>query len=110
MNVPLAFVCGFVLGIGVSLFFRALNLFIPWLRAFTSGAPVSLTSIIGMTFRGNSPRQLIDALIILKQRGREAVTIAEIERFYLASGSNIPDSLTLAERWDAENTKQESGR
>jgi uncharacterized protein YqfA (UPF0365 family) len=67
----------------------------PWLRAFMAGAPVSILSIIGMRLRGNPPGLLIDTLLALKFRGK-TVSIADVERVYLANKGQVHEPARLA--------------
>ena len=69
----------------------------PWVRAFTSGAPVSFLSILGMRLRGNPPSLLIDAYGTLKRAGVHA-TISEVELTYMDNRTRVrtsPDLVSL---------------
>lgn len=59
------------------------TLMLPWLRAFMSGAPVSMLHIVGMRIRGNPPGLMVDTLAALKHRGVDA-TMHIVESTYLA--------------------------
>lgn len=45
------------------------SLFYPWLRAFLSGAPISVIQLLGMRLRGVPPGLVVDALVTVVHRG-----------------------------------------
>jgi uncharacterized protein YqfA (UPF0365 family) len=62
-----------------------------WFQAFMSGADVSLTSLIGMTFRQVNPRIIVTAKVMAAQAGlnidrRSGASTARLEAHYLAGG------------------------
>ena len=95
-----SYVAGIFPGIMMSIFLYALYFFRndvfpePWLAARFAGAPVSIMQIIGMRFRGNPGRLLIDAYIVLIQAG-EKTTITEVESVYTANRNRPMDIDTL---------------
>jgi uncharacterized protein YqfA (UPF0365 family) len=54
-----------------------------WVRGLLGGVRVSILDVLGMRLRGNPVGLLVDALLVLKQRGIEA-SIAEVEATYIA--------------------------
>ncbi|HEX6960389.1 MAG TPA: hypothetical protein VF175_00870, partial [Lacipirellula sp.] len=61
------------------------------MKALTSGAPVSVHTLLGMVFRG-TPRSLaVDAYIQLQHRGSPA-TMKDVELAYLANHHRILNS------------------
>ena len=42
----------------------------PWMRAFMSGAPISLVQLIGMRLRGVPPNLVVDSVVTLVHRGQ----------------------------------------
>jgi uncharacterized protein YqfA (UPF0365 family) len=65
-----------------------------WIKAFMSGAPVSLFAVIGMLLRGNPRALLVDAYIQLNHRGSPA-TIADVELAYIANRHRVRTSHDL---------------
>jgi uncharacterized protein YqfA (UPF0365 family) len=62
-----------------------------WFQAFMSGADVSMTSLIGMTFRQVNPRIIVTAKVMAAQAGlsidrRTGISTARLEAHYLAGG------------------------
>jgi len=66
----------------------------PWMRAFMSGAPISLFDVVGMRLRGNPVTLLIDTYLMLKWKQIPA-TIAEVERCYMENRNIEPSSEEL---------------
>jgi uncharacterized protein YqfA (UPF0365 family) len=64
-----------------------------WLQAFMSGTQVSLMNLIGMSFRGISPRKVVRAKIMAVHAGAHVRT-RELESAYLA-GADL-EKVTLA--------------
>ena len=89
-----SYVGGIFGGIGMSIWLYSVYFFRndvfpePWLAARFAGAPVSIMQIMGMRFRGNPGRLLIDAYIVLMQAG-EKTTIAEVESVYTANKNKV---------------------
>jgi uncharacterized protein YqfA (UPF0365 family) len=67
-----------------------------WLRATTSGAPITLISVIGMRLRGSPPALVIDAYITLKRSGSPA-TISDVEGMYIDNRTRVRSSTDLVE-------------
>ncbi len=67
--------------------------FRPWIRAFTSGMPISVLNIVGMRFRRIEVNVVVDALIMARQAG-VAVSCRQMESAYL-QGVDL-EKLTLA--------------
>jgi uncharacterized protein YqfA (UPF0365 family) len=65
-----------------------------WIKAFMSGAPVSVFDLIGMTLRGHPRVLLVDAYIQLRHRGSPA-TIADVELTYIDKRHRIHNSRDL---------------
>ena len=83
------FVAAVIALVGVGLvFFFWLALFAPWVRSFTSGAPVSIASILGMRLRKTPPKLIIDAYVQLRHRN-SAATLADVEKQYLANRHRV---------------------
>jgi uncharacterized protein YqfA (UPF0365 family) len=62
-----------------------------WFQAFMSGADVSLTSLIGMTFRQVNTRTIVTAKVMAAQSGmnidrRSGISTSRLEAHYLAGG------------------------
>jgi uncharacterized protein YqfA (UPF0365 family) len=72
----------FVMGIVFIMFFRL------WLRAYFSGAGVSLFSLVGMAIRKVNPNVIVDSRIMAVKAGLQAST-DELETHYLASGNVV---------------------
>ena len=71
-----------VIGIVFIMFFRL------WLRAYFSGAGVSLFSLVGMAIRKVNPTVIVDSRIMAVKAGLQAST-DELETHYLASGNVV---------------------
>jgi uncharacterized protein YqfA (UPF0365 family) len=65
-----------------------------WVKAFMSGAPVSVFALIGMLLRGHPRALLVDAYIQLNHRGSPA-TIADVELAYLDKRHRVRNSHDL---------------
>ena len=65
----------------------------PWLQAFTSGVPISIIEIVGMTFRKTDVKAVLRALVMASQAGTP-LSRTEVERAYL-QGVDL-DKVTLA--------------
>ena len=65
-----------------------------WIKAFMSGAPVSVFALIGMLLRGNPRALLVDAYIQLTHRGSPA-TIADVELAYIEQRHRVRNSHDL---------------
>ena len=72
-------------------------LFVPWMRAFMSGAPVKIIQLLGMRLRGTPPALIVDALVMLVHRGfpHDPARSRLAESIYLAHRVRIltPDQL-----------------
>lgn len=75
----------------ISLLF--ISTFMPWLQAFTAGAPVSIVSIIGMRFRKIPASKVLRFRIMAKQAGVD-ISCNELEQAYL-QGVDL-EKVTLA--------------
>ena len=102
METIIAFVAGVFVGIGLTLLWKLFNVLLPWKKAFLSGARVSLVQIVGMRLRGNPVGLLVDAMIILVQRGHRDLRMSKVEQVYLAEGSRAQDALTLANQVETQ--------
>jgi len=67
-----------------------------WIRAYFSGAPVPLATLVGMRLRGTPSALLVDGLIASRKAGH-TVSIEIIESCYLANKHSIYDLKTLLE-------------
>lgn len=65
-------------------------LFWVWLSAKFSGSDISFGKVLAMSFRGNWPRLIVDAYVILVNSGQD-VTIDEVESIYIANKKRIDD-------------------
>ena len=74
------------------LFFSILRL---WVQALLLGVPASITDIIRMRLRRVPPFLIIHTAILLKEY-KVAVTVPEIEQFYLAHGAHTRNATELA--------------
>lgn len=70
-----------------------------WLRALTSGAPVTFRTLIGMRFRGIPAAPIVNNYITAVRAGLN-VTIAQLETHFLAGGNveQVVRALIAAER------------
>jgi uncharacterized protein YqfA (UPF0365 family) len=87
-NMLLLIVAGLAVIAALAFFVLAMTMFRPWMRAMMSGAPVMLTSILGMRLRGTPPNLVIDAYIQLRMRGHD-VELADVERLYIAQRQRV---------------------
>jgi uncharacterized protein YqfA (UPF0365 family) len=62
-----------------------------WIKAMTSGVPISLIRIIGMKLRGNPAELLIDTHIILTKQQNSA-TLDETEYTYMENRNRVRSS------------------
>jgi uncharacterized protein YqfA (UPF0365 family) len=71
----------------------------PWMRAFMSGAPVTLLQIIGMRLRGVPPYLIVDSVVTLVHRGHpfDRRLCYEAESLYLAQRGMIQSPEQLAD-------------
>ena len=76
-----------------------------WFQAFSSGAQVSLGSLVGMGFRQVRPTVIVTAKIMAKQAGLsirkpEGITTQRLEAHYLAGGDvmRVINAIIAAER------------
>ena len=71
----------------------------PWMRAFMSGAPISLVQLIGMRLRGVPPNLIVDSVVTLVHRGQpfERRLCYEAESLYLAQRGLIRSPEQLAD-------------
>ncbi|HUE74015.1 MAG TPA: flotillin-like FloA family protein [Pirellulaceae bacterium] len=71
----------------------------PWLRAFTSGAPISVVQLLGMRLRGVPPGLIVDALVTLVHRGlsHDPRRCGIAESIYLAQRGLIHSPEQLAD-------------
>jgi uncharacterized protein YqfA (UPF0365 family) len=67
-----------------------------WIKAITSGAPVSIFMLMGMLLRGTPRRLVVDAYIQLHHRGSPA-TIQDVELRYIANRHRIRSSGDLVD-------------
>jgi len=89
MNELYLALAAFVAGVGLILIFGLGLLFVrPWVRAFMSGAPIPIMSLLGMRLRGTPVRLLTDAYIQLRHRGSTA-TLADVEKLYIANRHRV---------------------
>ncbi|MCH9611880.1 MAG: hypothetical protein S4CHLAM102_03540 [Chlamydiia bacterium] len=57
-----------------------------WFRAFVSGAPISLFSLVGMSLRKVPSKHIVDAKICLTKAGIKEISFNDLETHYLAGG------------------------
>lgn len=94
---PIVFiVLGIIALIVLSVFLSFVNI---WVRAFTSGAHVSFTNLIGMKLRGIKPKTIVDARIQAERAGI-AMPTGPLEAHYLAGGNviNVCRALIAADK------------
>ena len=89
------FILGGVVVVLILMGLLFLKIFRPWLRAFLSGANVSMMQVAGMKLRGDPVDMLIDALISLRMDGYKEMRLVDVERSYAANKHRIPDVQTL---------------
>ncbi len=76
-------VCGII---GLIFFIILVNFFSLWLRAWLSGASVSLLSLVGMRLRRVNPMVIVDSRIMAVKAGLR-ISTEELEAHYLAGGN-----------------------
>ncbi len=76
-----------------------------WLQAFSSGADVTVLSLVGMGFRNVDPRIIVRAKIMATQAGldinrRTGISTKRLEAHYLAGGNvaNVVHAIIAAQR------------
>jgi uncharacterized protein YqfA (UPF0365 family) len=84
---------GIFLLLALAVLFMMVKVFAPWIRAFTSGVPLSVLQIIGMRLRKTDVQAVVRALIMANQAG-VPVPSADMERAYL-QGVDL-EKVTLA--------------
>lgn len=96
-----------VLGLGLVASLMLLNYGSLWFQAYMSGADVSFTSLIGMTFRQVPARMIVTAKIMAGQSGldtskRDGLTTSRLEAHYLAGGNvmQVVKAIIAAHRAD----------
>jgi uncharacterized protein YqfA (UPF0365 family) len=110
--------CLFVGLIGTIIFFKYFNL---WFQAYTTGASVSMSSLIAMSFRKVNARGIVEAKIMAKQAGLDTtndMTTRALEAHYLAGGNvkRVVQALIVAHRakidlnWDTAAAIDLAGR
>lgn len=72
----------------LALLFVFLSFLKLWVRAQTSGVPIHMLRIIGMTLRGNPAQLLIDAHILLSKEGVGS-SLDETEYLYIRNRNRI---------------------
>lgn len=105
MVVVLATVTLIMLAMAVFFF----SLFRPWLRAFLSGASISVVQLLGMRLRGVPPGLVVDALVTLVHRGHghDPRRSAVAESIYLSQRGLIHSSQQLADLVEKRLAKNE---
>lgn len=78
-------VVGIVLAVLVIIVFFAMVPFSIWFRALVSGAPISMTKLIGMRLRKIKIGMIVEAYITGKKAGLD-ININELETHYMAKG------------------------
>jgi uncharacterized protein YqfA (UPF0365 family) len=76
----------------------------PWLRAFLSGAPISVVQLVGMRLRGVPSGLIVDALVTLVHRGHvhDPRRCRIAESIYLAQRGLIGSPEQLADLVEKE--------
>ncbi len=108
----------FVLLVGAIIFFKFFNL---WFQAFTTGANISMWSLVFMSFRKVNARMIVEAKIMAKQAGLDTtneMTTRALEAHYLAGGNvkRVVQALIVAHRakidlnWDTAAAIDLAGR
>lgn len=108
----------FVLLVGAIIFFKFFNL---WFQAFTTGANISMWSLVFMSFRKVNARAIVEAKIMSKQAGLDTtndMTTRALEAHYLAGGNvkRVVQALIVAHRakidlnWDTAAAIDLAGR
>ncbi len=104
---PIAIIGGIILLGLVALLFLAvvLNYGALWFQAYMCGADISMTSLIGMTFRKVDPRMIMTAKIMGTQAGlsidrTDGLTTESLEAHFLAGGDvmNVTRAIIAAQR------------
>lgn len=98
MDLPSFLIGGVVGGLVIAIVQQVLNSVLVislWSRAFHCGTPVSFTQLVMSQLRRNPTRNLIEALITLRQRGFDDVAFSDVEKFYLANQFAIQDAESL---------------
>ena len=71
-----------------------------WVRAWTSGARVTISNLIAMKLRGIRPKVIVDARIQAVKAGLTNITTNDLEAHYLAGGNvmNVVTALIAADK------------
>ena len=99
MNPIVTIILGVLCLILLGLFFVVLKFIGIWIRAFSSGASVSLVTLIAMSLRRVPPSLIVDARIRLIKTGLHLST-NDLEAHYLAGGDifNVVSALIAADK------------
>ena len=103
----------FLLGIVVLLVIAGIFLFFAygklWLQAFTSGADVSMTSLVGMFFRQVNSAMIVRGKVMAAQAGlsidrKTGISTSRLEAHYLAGGNimGVINAIIAAHRADID--------
>lgn len=82
------------------------GLFGHWIRAFMSGAPISVFQLLGMRLRGNPLPVIVHGYIALRQRGVRA-TVQEVESVLASYPGRVFTALELADLVQELKAEQE---
>ncbi|HHU43409.1 MAG: flotillin-like protein FloA [Bacillota bacterium] len=80
-------VLSIVLVLGIVIFFAMVPVSL-WFRALVSGAPISMSRLVGMRLRKIKIGMIVDSYIKAKKAGLD-INIAELETHYLAQGDVV---------------------
>jgi len=95
--------------VGLILLFVILSFLGVWIRAWTSGAFISIFKLVAMKLRRVPPARIVDARIQLVKAGLNEYTTDDLEAHYLAGGNviNVVRALIAADKAGIElNFKQ----
>lgn len=107
---PLLIILSVMLAVfGLILFFLLLSFFGVWIRALTSGAPISLFKLVAMKLRRVPPARIVDARIQLVKAGLDLSTDL-LEAHFLAGGNviNVVRALIAADKANIELNFQQA--
>ncbi|MEZ6192555.1 MAG: flotillin-like FloA family protein [Phycisphaerales bacterium] len=94
---PITFFTGYVAGLATIILFWIVGYILsPWARAFTSGAAVSVATIVGMRLRRTPAHLLIDAYVRLVKKDLKP-RMEELELLYITNREKVHTAADLVD-------------
>ena len=96
--------------VGLILLFVIMSFLGVWIRAWTSGAFISIFKLVAMKLRRVPPARIVDARIQLVKAGLHSYTTDDLEAHYLAGGNviNVVRALIAADKANIELSFQQA--